>query len=173
MNPKIIGNFAVQQVLQANIKEQGKSEGFDSCDRPNNLAQIGFKSSIFRCVWPSNLMMTLQNNRVSVLCYVKLCSLFQSHQWIQTGVTARKRSIRVKIDDFFAPCELQIWRMTLQNNRAPVVCYFKHCVSFHRHWWIQTGVTVRKRHIRIKIEDFLSRATLKFDRWPCKTIEHL
>ena len=27
--------------------EQGKSEGFDSCDRPSNLTQIGFKSSIF------------------------------------------------------------------------------------------------------------------------------
>ena len=27
--------------------EQGKSEGFDSCDRPSNLTQIGFKLSIF------------------------------------------------------------------------------------------------------------------------------
>ena len=24
-------------------KKQGKSEGFDSCDRPSNLTQIGFK----------------------------------------------------------------------------------------------------------------------------------
>ena len=24
--------------------KQGKSEGFDSCDRPSNLTQIGFKS---------------------------------------------------------------------------------------------------------------------------------
>ena len=36
--------------------EQGKSEGFDSCDRPGNLTQIGFKSSIFQPVWPWNLM---------------------------------------------------------------------------------------------------------------------
>ena len=28
--------------------EQGKSEGFDSCDRPSNHTQIGFKSSIFQ-----------------------------------------------------------------------------------------------------------------------------
>ena len=36
------------------IQEQGKSEGFDSCrgDRPSNLTQIGFKSSIFQPVWP-------------------------------------------------------------------------------------------------------------------------
>ena len=30
------------------ILKQGKSEGFDSCDRPSNLTQIGFKSSIFQ-----------------------------------------------------------------------------------------------------------------------------
>ena len=29
---------------------QGKSEGFDSCDRPSNLTQIGFKSLIFHPV---------------------------------------------------------------------------------------------------------------------------
>ena len=36
--------------------KQGKSEGFDSCDRPSNLTQIGFKSSILQPVWPWNLM---------------------------------------------------------------------------------------------------------------------
>ena len=37
-------------------KEQGKSEGFDNCDRPSNLTQIGLESSIFQPVWPRNLM---------------------------------------------------------------------------------------------------------------------
>ena len=37
-------------------RRQGKSEGFDSCDRPSNLTQIGLKSSIFQHVWPWNLM---------------------------------------------------------------------------------------------------------------------
>ena len=36
--------------------EQGKFEGFDSCDRPSNLTEIGFESSIFQPVWPLNLM---------------------------------------------------------------------------------------------------------------------
>ena len=36
--------------------KQGKSEGFDSCDRPGNFTEIGFKSSIFQPVWPWNLM---------------------------------------------------------------------------------------------------------------------
>ena len=30
--------------------KQGKSEGFDSCDRPSNLTHTGFKSSIFQPV---------------------------------------------------------------------------------------------------------------------------
>ena len=63
--------------------------------------------------------------------------------------------------------------MTFKNNRAPLLCYFKLCVSFRSHWWIQTGVTVRKRPIWIKIDDFFSRVTLKFDGWPSKTIGHL
>ena len=81
--------------------QQGKSEGFDSCDRPSNLTQIGYKSSIFQPVWPWNLMDDPKNNRAPLLCYFKLCASFRSHWWIQTGVTVRKRLIWVKIDDFF------------------------------------------------------------------------
>ena len=46
---------------------------------------------------------------------------------------------------FFVPCDLEIWRMTLKNNIAPLLCYFKLCVSFHSHWWIQTRVIIPKR----------------------------
>ena len=72
-----------------------------------------------------------------------------------------------------ALCELDIWQMILKNNRAPLLCYFKLCVSFHSYWSIQPGVTVRKHPIRVKIDNFLSRATLKFNRWPWKTLGHL
>ena len=74
---------------------------------------------------------------------------------------------------FLEPCDLEIWRMTLKNNRAPLQCYFKLCASFRSHWWIQTGVTVRKHPIWVKFDDFFSRVTLKFDGWPSKTIGHL
>ena len=63
--------------------------------------------------------------------------------------------------------------MTLKNSRTPLLCYFKLCAAFRSHWWIQTGVTVRKRPIWVKINDFFSRVTLKFDGWPSKTIGHL
>ena len=82
-----------------NLWEQGKSEGFDSCDRPSNLK--------------------LDSNR-----------------------------------QFFRPCDREIWRMTLQYNRAPLLCYFKLCASFCSHWWIQTSITVRKRPIWVKFDDF-------------------
>ena len=74
---------------------------------------------------------------------------------------------------FFVPCDLEIWWMTLENNRAPLLYYIKLCLSFQIHWWIETEVIVRKRSIRVKIGDFLSCVTLKLDGWPWKTIGHL
>ena len=54
------------ELLGHSLKKQGQSEGFDSCDRPSNISQVGFKS---------------------LLRYIKFCASFHSHQWIQTGVT--------------------------------------------------------------------------------------
>ena len=116
---------------------------------------------------------TLKNNSAPLLCCFKLCESFHSHQWIQTGVTVRKRQIWVKIDDFFVLRDLKIWQMTLKNNRASPLCYFKLCASFQSHWWIQAGITVPKRPIWVKIDDFFSLVTLKFDGWSWKLIGHL
>ena len=74
---------------------------------------------------------------------------------------------------FLEPCDLAIWCMTLKNNRAPLLCYFKLYASFHSHRWSQAGVTVQKRPIWVKIIDFFSCVTLQFDIWPWKTIGHL
>ena len=73
----------------------------------------------------------------------------------------------------FVPCDLEVWWMTLENNRASLLCCFKLCAIFHSHRWIKTGVTVRKRPIWVKIDDFQSRLTLQFDVLPWKTIGHL
>ena len=81
-------------------------------------AQFGSKSVIYCPVWPWNLTDDLENNRAPLQCCFKLYASFYSHQWIQTKVTVRKRSIRVKIGNFFVPCDLEIWRMTLKSNRA-------------------------------------------------------
>ena len=151
--------------------------------------------------------MTLKINRAPTLCYFKLCGLFRSHWWIETGATVRKCPIWVKINNFFSrvifkldgsPWKtighlfydtvnfvhhfdaigrfklklqsgnaqfrskstifLDVWPRNLtddlKNNRAPLLCYFKLCASFRTHWWIQIGVTVRKRPIWVKFNDF-------------------
>ena len=103
--------------------------------------------------------MTLKNNRAPLLYYIKLCVSFQIHRWIQTKVTVRKRSIQVKIGDFFVLRDLEIWWMTLENNRARLLHYIKLCASFHTHWWFQISITVRKRSIRVKMDNFFSRVT--------------
>ena len=144
--------------------EQGKSEGFDICDQPIILlknwihiinfsvhvtlkfdewhrktighlfcttssfvhhfksiggfklqlqsrnAQFGSKLAIFCPVWPWNLMDDLDNTAPLLhLCYFKHCKSFQSHRWVQTGVTVRKHSISLKISDI---CPLWPWHFT-------------------------------------------------------------
>ena len=84
--------------------------------------------------------------------------------------------ILLKLDSnhrFFSLCDSEIWWMTLKNYWAPLLYYIKLCASSQTPWWIQTGVTVRKCSIRVKIGDFLSCVTLKFDGGPWKTIGHL
>ena len=90
-------------------RKQGKSEGFDSCDRPSNLTQIGLKSWIFQPVWPWNLMDQPKNNRPPLLYYIKLCASFQIHQWIQTGVTVWNTQCGSKLMIF---CSVWPWNLT-------------------------------------------------------------
>ena len=72
-------------------------------------------------------------------------------------------------------CPGWLWKLniTLKNNRAPLLCCFNLCAPFHSQRWIQIGVTVRKRSIWVKIDNFFSRVTLKFDGWPWRTIGYL
>ena len=130
------------------------------------------------CFVPCDLeiwSMTLKNNRASLLCCFKLCATFHSHRWIQNWSYSTETPNLGQNRQFFEPCDLEIWRMTFKNNRAPLLCYFKLCATFRSHWWIETGVTVRKRPIWVKFEIFTVRkrlnwvvtsVTLTFDLWP-------
>ena len=69
------------------------------------------------------------------------------------GVAVWKRSIQVKIGEFFAPCELEIWGMTWKR---PLLRYFKLCESFCSDRYIQTRVAVWKLPIRVEKCDFVS-----------------
>ena len=116
------------------------------------------ENTICRAAW-----LQLKNNRVPLLYNFKLCASFQSHRWIKTWVTVPFLS-----------------RVTLKFNGWPwkITGHLFYSASSFVHHFIaisdkQTGVSVRKRQIWVKIDDFLSRATLIFDRWPWKTIGHL
>ena len=69
------------------------------------------------------------------------------------------------------PCKTIGHPFYVSSSFGQLLCYFKLCTSFHSHQWNQTGVTVQKQPMRVKIDDFLSRVTLKFDRWPWKTMD--
>ena len=116
--------------------------------------------------------MTLENKKAPLLYYIKLSASFQIHRWSQTWVSPETPNSGQNWR-FFVWRHLDIWWMTLKNNKAPLLYYIKLCASFQSHVWIQTGVTVRKCSIRVKIGNFLSRVTLKFDEWPWKIIGHL
>ena len=110
-------------------------------------------------------------SRGKIPCQRKDLTYTAAKWWQETNkanlrdlIAATGLVILLKLDSnhqFFSPCDLEIWRMTFKNKRAPLLCY-KVCASFQCHRLIQTGVTVRKRLIWVKI-----------DIWPWKTIGHL
>ena len=109
------------------------------------------------------------------------------HQFLYQKIILNKANLRdliaatgllilLKLDSnhqFFSPCDHEVWWMTSKNNRAPLLYYVKLCASFQIHQWIQTGYAVWKRSIWVKIANFLSHVTLKFDGWSWKTKWHL
>ena len=103
------GHF--RQIVSLDFKpgmhlKHGKSEGFDSCDRPSNL-KLDSNRQFFRLCDREIWWMTSKNNRALLLYYVKLCALFQIHWWIQTGFTVQKRSIWVEIGDMVSRVTLK------------------------------------------------------------------
>ena len=55
-------------------------------------------------------------------------------------------------------CSVWPWNMDdLEKKRAPLRSNIKLCASFHRHMWIQTGVTIRKG-----LNGFMTSVTLTF-----------
>ena len=65
-----------------------------------------------------------------------------------------------QIRQFVEPCDLEIWRMTLKNNRAPLLSIIKPYAWFHHN--METGITFRKR-----LSWVVTSVTLTFDFWLC------
>ena len=106
------------------------------------------------------------------ICHTRRATIYQ---W-QDLIAATSLVILLKLDSnhrFVSLRDLQIWWMTSKNNRAPLLYYVMLIASFQSHHWIQTGVTVRKRSILVKIDNYLPHLNLQFDDWPWKIIGHL
>ena len=98
------------------------------------------------------------------LCFISY-PLVNSN-WSHSPETTNLGQIR----RFLEPCDLEIWQMALKNNRAPLLCYFKLCASFRSHWWIKTGVAVRKRPIwmslnKANLRDLIAATRLVISNW--------
>ena len=117
-------------------------------------AKSGSNSTIFRAMRPSNLTDDLQKQKgTSPTLLQALCII--SYPLVNSNLSYSPETPNLgQIRQFLEPCDLEIWQMTLQNNRASLLCYFKLSASFRSHWWIQTWVTVRKHPIWVKFDDF-------------------
>ena len=130
--------FRQYNVQITSLRKQGKSEGFDSCDQRNNLTQIGFKSSIFQPMWPWNSMDDLGKHQGASSILHQALRIISNPSvnlnWSCSPETLNSgRNWR-----YFVLCDLGIWWMTLENNRAPLLYYINLCASFQSHGLIQT-----------------------------------
>ena len=105
-----------------------KSIGEVKLELQSGNAQLGSTLVIFCPVWLWNLMDDFENNRAPLLYHIKLCIISKpsvnlnwsySPETLNSGQNQR----------FFVLCDLEIWRLTLKNNSAPLLCCFKLCAS--------------------------------------------
>ena len=118
-----------------------------------------------------------QNRQFFLSCHLEIWWMTLNKANLRDLIAAIGLVILLKLDSnrrFFSPCDLEIWWITSKNYRAPLRHHIKLCAVSQTLRWIQTGVTVRKRSIRVKIGNFLSvPCDLEIDGWPWKTIGHL
>ena len=59
---------------------------------------------------------------------------------------------------FFVPCDVEIWRMILKNNRAPVLCCLKLCASFHSHAMGEFKIELQSGNAKLGSKSTIFRA---------------
>ena len=155
--------------------KQGKSEGFDSCDQPSNLTQIGLKSSIFsvgkRLIWV----------KIDEFFFSSVTLKFDVWPWKTIGHLFYAASSFVQHFIAIGEFKLELQSGNAQSGSNSTI--FRAVWPWHMADDLEQGKSegfescdrpiVRKRPILVKIGDVLYRVTLKFDGWPWKTIGHL
>ena len=147
--------------------EQGKSEGFESCDRPivrKRLIWVKIGDVLSRVTlkfdgWPWKSIGNL-------FFAVSSCATFHSHRWIQAGVTVRKCPILVKIIDFFS-------RVTLQFDVWPwkKIGHLFYATSSFVHHFVAIGDF--KLELQSGNAQFWSNSTIFRAVWPWNLTDDL
>ena len=121
-----------------------KSIGEFKLELQSGNAQFGSKSAIYCPMWYWNLMHDIEKQYgTSFMLRYALCII--SKPSVNSNLRYSPEILNLAQNRrFFVPCDLEIWRMSLKNNRAPLLSCFKLCVSFHSHQWDLTWVTVQK-----------------------------
>ena len=115
---------AITVCSQLLFTNQGKSEGFDSCDRPSNLTQIGFivdfpvRVTLKLDGWPQKIIGHVFYTTSSFVHHFK--SISELKLELQSGNTQFGSNSTI----FTA-----VWPSNLmddlENKRVPLLCYFK------------------------------------------------
>ena len=112
---------------------EGKFEGFDSCHRPSNFKLDSNRQFFSPCdlqIW----WMTSKKNRSLLLYYVSQALCIIQNPLVNSNWSYSPETPNSGWNwQYFVPCDLEIWQKTLKNNRAPLLCCFKLCASFHSH----------------------------------------
>ena len=141
--------FSLSQCCQ-NKHEQGKSEGFESCDRPivrkhpdpiwvkigDVLSRVNFKFD----GWPWKTIGHLS---------------FAVSSFVQHFIAIGEFKLELLSGNAQFGSNSTIFRAVWPWNLTDDLC-----ASFCSHRWIQAGVTVRKRPIWVKIDDFFEPCDL-------------
>ena len=150
-----------------------KSIGEFKLELQSGNVQFESKLAIFCLVWPWNLMDDLgKQYGTSSILHQALCTI--SNPSVKSNLSYSLETLNSGQNLwFFVLCDLEIWLMTLKNNRDlfyitlsfghhfKAICEFKlELQSGNAQFWSKSTI-------------FLSRVTLKFDLWPWKTIGHL
>ena len=114
-------------ILRHSLSIISKNSNWSDGPETLNSGQIGD----FLAAWPRNLTDDLdkQQGNSSIprqaLCVISKPSV--NSNWGYSPETSNWGRNRW----FSVLCDLEIWLMTLKNNRAPLLCYFKLFASFH------------------------------------------
>ena len=125
---------------------------------------------IFCPMWPWNLTDDLENNRAPLLCYIKLCaSKMVNSNWSYSPEAPNLGQNR----RFFSRVNLKFdgwpWKIRGHLFYAASSCVHHFVAIGEFKLELQSG----NAQFGVKIDNFVSRVTLLFDRWPWKTIGHL